>query len=60
METYPYRNTIPLIVHSDHPTDKVLELARNSKVIMSPWWEINDLRNKIKEWGEINGVMIPI
>ena len=56
----PYRNTIPLIVHSDqNPTDKVLELARNSKVIMSPWWEINDLRNKIKEWGEINGVTIP-
>ena len=25
----PYRNTIPLIVHSDqNPTDKVLELAR--------------------------------
>jgi len=55
----PYRNTIPVIIHCDeNPDQTTLNLAKKSRVILIPWWEIPELGIKIIEWCDDNGVSI--
>ena len=55
----PYRNTIPVIIHCDEKPDQTtLNLAKKSRVILIPWWEIPELGIKVREWCDDNGVSI--
>lgn len=55
----PYRNTIPVIIHCDEtPDETTVNLAKKSRVVLIPWWEIPELAIKITEWCDDNGVSI--
>lgn len=55
----PYRHTMPLLIHCDeNPDPTTLEFANQCKVALCAWWEIPNLREIVKDWGDQNNLTI--
>jgi len=56
-QSFPLRDVIPLLIYSHEVSDSILfearETANAAGVIISPWWEIADVRSIARQWNKL-------